>query len=391
MASINAASTEFLSAVEPMAGIPDPGPWLEGLNRVNKCAKTLGACAQGAQPGELAGVAGDLTAALSAPDPQVGGEAAITLGVFIEYGLPPGIVGAALLQGFQRTLELLKVFTKRVRQEVPETAEDAESEEEAGGYWIEDRFVSPALAQKFWLQDRRLPQAHAALDNWCLPVVAALSRDRDLLQQAQMNKPLLDVVTELDIGFVRMLLRLLVRETLLVLHPNTGKGFSVLIDGVADNFQLHTLLADALLTEKGFLRKKGPPWGIPGKRPSSRVVATMRGEGPQSIAEPSTGFWNLYNWAALGRDGRLPTGTDTEHWIWNEGMPADILPFEGQRVVLLGPPLYERSWNTARAIPALKPTLEVQKVLEEQDVRQWLNRLAAAPKPPTSGTGGTQP
>jgi hypothetical protein len=123
---------------------------------------------------------------------------------------------------------------------------------------------------------------------------------------------------------------------------------------VADNFQLHTLLADALITQRGLFRRKGPPWGIPGKRAPPAAVATMRGDGPQSIDRPSTGVWNLYNWTVLDEEGRLspPAKDDPKHWIWNEGMPADILPFEGQRIILLGPPAYLRWWNTARAIPS---------------------------------------
>ena len=207
------------------------------------------------------------------------------------------------MQGFQRSLELLKTFGEQVKREIPAPTEEVQ--EEAGGYWVDERYVPGELARTFWRQDRRLPQAHAAMQNWYLPVVAALSRDRELLRQAQQNQPLFSLVNELDITYVRMLLRLLMRETVLVLYPDRNQGFLILIDGVTDNFQLHTLLADALITEGGLLRRKGPSWGIPGKRPSPRVVATMRGDGPQSIDEPSTGSWNLYNWTALGEDSQL--------------------------------------------------------------------------------------
>lgn len=380
MPAISQALTDFLSAARLMADIQEPEPWLEGLVRVNQCANVLGACA-GADPEEVSRAAAELILVLGVPDPQVGGEAAITLGVFIERGMPPRPVSEALLQAFERTLELLRAFNKRVLQKVPEPSKDEEAEEE-GGYWVDDRYVSPQLAREFWRQDRRLPQAHAALEKWYLPVVAVLSRDRDVLQGAQRNTGLVELVNELDISFVRMLLCLLIEETLLVLHPETVKGFRVLIDGVADNFQLHTLLADALVTEGGFLRTKGPKWGLPGKRPSPAVVATMRGDGPQSIAESSTGVWNLYNWTALDNEGRLPVGMNTKHWIWNEGIPADILPFEGQRIILLGPPEYHRGWNTARPIPALKATVAVQEVLEEPEIHMWMNRLASACRNP---------
>ncbi len=376
MSSIDAAVADFLIAVEPMAEAGESRAWLDGLVRLNRYAKDLGACARDAEPDELLRAAERLLPVLAHRDPQVAGEAALTFGVFMEIGLPPRIVGPALLERFERTLGLLKAFQEQVRQEVPEANDKVQ--EEAGGYRVDDRYVTPDLAQDFWRRDRRLPQAHAALQNWYLPVVAALSRDREFLREAQQNKPLLSLVAELNIVFVNVLLCLLMNETLLVLHPDTVKGFLICIDGITDNFQLHTLLADALISDGGFFRRKGPAWGIPGKRPSAAVVATMRGDGPRSIAESSTGSWNLYNWTALDANGHLPSKMEPEHWIWNEGVPADIRLFEGQRIILLGPPSYHRGWNTARAIPSLKPTLEVREVLKEQAVRGWLKRLAVA-------------
>jgi hypothetical protein len=376
MPLLEAALADFLIAVEPLAEMGEPGGWLDGLVNLNRYAKDLGASAREAESDDLLCAAERLMPVLAHIDPQVAGEAALTCGVFMEYGLPPRVVGPALLEHFQRTLGLLKAFQEQVRQEIPE-ANDA-VQEEPGGYWVDDRYVTRELAQKFWRRDRRLPQAHAALRNSYLPVVAALSRDREFLREAQQNGPLLSLVADLNIIFVNVLLRLLMDETILVLHPDTAKGFLVFIDGITDNFQLHTLLADALITEGGLLWREGPAWGIPGKRPSARVAATMRGDGPRSIAESSTGSWNLYHWTALDASGCLPSKMEAEHWIWNEGVPADIRPFENRRIILLGPPSYPRGWNTARAIPSLKPTLEVRQVLEEQAVRDWLQRLVAA-------------
>jgi hypothetical protein len=376
MPSIDAAVADFLTAVEPIADMSDPSDWLNGLRSLNRYAKDLGACARDAEPEELLRAAEQLIPVLAHADPQVAGEASLTLGVFIENGLPPRVVGTALLEHFQKTLTLLKAFQDLVQQEVPEA--DDKVEEEPGGYWVEERYVTAELAQNYLRQDRRLPQAYAALQNWYLPVVAALSRDREFLREAQQDKPLLRLVIELNIVFVTMLLRLLTGETILVLHPETAKGFVIYIDNVIDNFQLHTLLADALITECGLFRRKGPAWGIPGKRPSASVVATMRGDGPRSIAEPSIGCWNLYNWTALDANGCLPGKMEAGHWIWNEGVPADILSFEGRRIILLGPPSYHRGWNTALAIASLKPVVEVREVLEKTAVWDWLKRLSTA-------------
>ena len=55
--------------------------------------------------------------------------------------------------------------------------------------------------------------------------------------------------------------------------------------------------------------------------------------------------------------------TGSAYWIWNEGVPADIPTFEGTRVVLLGPPPYERSWNSVRRFPDLAVDLHLPVVV----------------------------
>ena len=59
-------------------------------------------------------------------------------------------------------------------------------------------------------------------------------------------------------------------------------------------------------------------------------------------------------------------------------MPADIPLFENQRVVLLGPAPYERSWQSQRVFDKLPAELEVEQVLSEQEVETWLARMLAA-------------
>lgn len=54
------------------------------------------------------------------------------------------------------------------------------------------------------------------------------------------------------------------------------------MSGIADNFQLHTLLMDAF--PRGRLR---------GRRIPARVAANARGEGPQALDDTVEGAWNL--------------------------------------------------------------------------------------------------
>ena len=94
-----------------------------------------------------------------------------------------------------------------------------------------------------------------------------------------------------------------------------------------------------------------------------------------------TSHWNLFNWEALGEHGALPSGMEgSSHWIWNEGTPGDISVFDGFRVVLIGEPLYERSWSASRAFAALSARIQVEHVLTLGETVAWLSRLSAAPR-----------
>ena len=197
---------------------------------------------------------------------------------------------------------------------------------------------------------------------------AACTGRPDLLRQAQ-------AVTDLHgkAKFLTDMLRVL-DEEILVLHPETGRGWKVRVRGVSDNFQLHTLLADALIgdPEKGFL---------PGRRPDPRVVAAARDRPVDPAATLAEGAFNLMNWQALRPDRTLPAGQDgSAHWIWNEGVPADIEGFEGARVVLLGPPPYHRTWNAGRCFVAMPAELRVVETLTAAAVNGLLGRIATAPR-----------
>lgn len=147
------------------------------------------------------------------------------------------------------------------------------------------------------------------------------------------------------------LLLVLDDEPLTVLHRPTGRGYRVVISGIGDNFQLHTLLAALLIGDeaRGFL---------PGERPSAAEIAAAT-DGPDLT--PAGGMRGAFNLV----DGH-------GDWIWNEGRPADIPRLEGERVVVLDPPPYVRSWNAGRAYPLMRPSFEVQRVFPADEAQRWL-------------------
>lgn len=223
-------------------------------------------------------------------------------------------------------------------------------------------------------------QAWDAFEETALALIAHLSRSAKARATARKDAKLRAAVAELagltcppNTGFLAELLQVLDDEPLLVLHPASKRGFEVTISGIVDNFQLHTLLADVLV-----------PLGVPGERPPAAVARCMRGEGPQQVSTPSVGAFNLHQWTGLDRRGALRTGQTSAasaHWLWNEGVPADIQAFEGRRVVLIGPAPYRRSWNTARHFEAMAARVEVTRTLDAKEAQAWLRKLARAPRP----------
>jgi hypothetical protein len=118
------------------------------------------------------------------------------------------------------------------------------------------------------------------------------------------------------------------------------------------------------------------------------VADVARGKGPQQTRDTVTAVWNLYTWQAIQADHTLPDPNDSggsKHWIWNEGVPADIPVFHGYRVILLGPASYPRSWQSQRVFGKLQAELRCEQKLTQEEVVQWLVRMAAAREENTQG------
>ncbi|MFB6527183.1 hypothetical protein [Streptomyces sp. NPDC056399] len=138
-------------------------------------------------------------------------------------------------------------------------------------------------------------------------------------------------------------------EPVVAIDRATGTGFALRASGIGDNFQLHTLLADALVGGGH----------LPGRAPSAEAVAMCRDRPGQTS---TTGSFNL-----LGADGE---------WIWNEGCPADIPVVDGVRLVVLDPPPYERSWPAGRFFPGMTGDLVLERVLAAEESGALLAQVA---------------
>lgn len=224
---------------------------------------------------------------------------------------------------------------------------------------------------------RRRVAAWRVGEDWVQPVLFLCQRAdvrRALPQRDRLRSAAEGLLQEFaDITpWLLGLLRVLDDERLVVLHRATGRGFWVTITGVADNFQLHTLLAARLLAppKRGvFVRSKGM---LPGDGPTAAMVAAADGTGDPQPAGGITGQFNLVD--AHGQ------------WIWNEGRPDEIPVIAGHRVIVLDPSPYQRSWNAGRAYPLMAADV-VLEPMTAGETYDWISRV----KPATTNPAQTPP
>lgn len=176
-------------------------------------------------------------------------------------------------------------------------------------------------------------------------LLAATNAMRDRLASALWLNRLLQVVDD---------------EQVLVLDStfaDSGRGFRVTISGIGDNFQLHTLLAAALVGA-------GSVGRLPGQRPpAAEIEAATAGEQVR-LPRGLHGVWEMAD--AHGEP------------IWHEGRPADIPTFDGERVIVLVRAPFPRGWNPGRLFPLMRPELTVDAELSPAEAAGWLGRIKTA-------------
>jgi hypothetical protein len=226
-----------------------------------------------------------------------------------------------------------------------------------------------------------LDESSPAVDDWNLlagllaPAVAVLVTDARSGIMTTELAGLLEPIEALhpSAHWILRALRVLHNEPFVAIELSSRIGIAGTFSGISENFQLNALLMD-VFPKGGFLSKP---------RISAKAAAIARGDGPQVGEETVIGSWNLYTWKAVAGKRTPPDKNDTtrtDDWIWNEGIPADIPLFEGRRVILLGPPSYERSWHAQRDFATLRATIDAVR-MSKQDVGDLVERISDAARP----------
>src|SRR5262249_22674225 len=138
-----------------------------------------------------------------------------------------------------------------------------------------------------------------------------------------------------EADFVATTLGLTDGMELLVLHPGEGKGFRVELEAVNTMAHLFTLLQGELIGGGH----------LPGRPVDPAVIAVARGEVPHEKLLTDDARFHFYPWNAMRADGTLDAITGL--FLGVEAVPQEIPLFEGERVLLLGPPAFgSRSWDS---------------------------------------------
>jgi len=332
----------------------------------------------GSSAEEINSALGRLSADLLSFHPVPQGCLAMACGALVEHDGDPQISGPALLALLPGFLQGARDFYTRARELA---GVEGLSEEEA-----EDDPPEPSeLFEMYFetIQEESPELAWSALgaENVTLSSIAHLGRSKSLRAFARGKPDLLELSNALDNcceggrSFLTKMLLVLDDEPLLVLDTDQNKGYRVTISAIPDNFQLHTALMAHLLGDP----RQGWIEGIGFDRDAARYALIHTCDESSPIL---TGAFNLWNWTGLQADGKLTSNVEgNDHWIWNEGTPADIATFDGLRVVVLGPPPYHRTWRGGMIFHGMLPEFVVTEKLALADVQSWLHKLAAASKP----------
>lgn len=231
---------------------------------------------------------------------------------------------------------------------------------------------------------KKFPKETAAWDllrSRCMAATACLTRSPKLRAKVRANgkllraaDPLVDYVDE--VTALSRVLQILHDEPLLVIHLERRLGWRFTMRDLSTTTELYVLLLDTIVGDpaKGLLKAK---------RPNPKAIVTVKDpdNAPKNLAMLDVPFHTVA-WPGLLPDGTLPdpTSKEVEHhsWVWLEGVPAEIPPFEGERVILLQGPVMKREVEVPVPYDALFPSLKPRGKVSRAEVDRLVAKMTAA-------------
>jgi hypothetical protein len=302
-------------------------------------------------------------------------DAAATLamagGTLVEYGAPAGPLGRAIIDPLVRSLIAGRRLLEALRGRYVED----------GDVQIGDGEVTEKTMDELTAADSESVLAWRLLEEWFAPAVVCWTRDVAVLREAQRDEQLCALVRAIGDAtpttmWLSRLLAAVLDAPFVVLFPEIGEAWRVMVDGVLDIAQLSVLLAHELAAPIRTIRGSKPP--------SAEQLATLR-EGDQ-LGEPYGCTVHFYPPQALDpatgmpRDGRYtwtaPGGTGS-HSLPEDFQPGTLAPREGARIlVAVGPRAPgmlrgTREVRVGRTFETLAARVLEARKLDEETTRQW--------------------
>lgn len=290
----------------------------------------------------------------------------LALGALVESGAKPELAWPAIEHGLAATLQAAAKYAEACLDRVDHLALDE------------------AVKSEREPVKKKMPKETAAWDllrSKCMAATACLARSPELREKARESgrllkaaDPLIDYVEEVT-AFSRVLL-IVHDEPLLVIHPEMRRGWRFVMRDLSTTTELYVLLLDAIIGDP----KKGQ---LPGKRPNPKAVTTVKDpdNAPKNTALLDVPFHTVA-WTGLLPDGTLPDPTseqvEHENWVWLEGVPGQIPPFERERVILLQGPVMKRNVEVPVPYDALFPSLKPKGKLSRAEVDRLLEKMTKA-------------
>ncbi|MBP3953989.1 hypothetical protein J8F10_01575 [Gemmata sp. G18] len=278
-----------------------------------------------------------------AADPFRGSTIALNCGTLVEIGGDPGLVFPHVLAELPRHLALTRRAHEKEAAPSALFDADADAAKSAGGL----RYL-------------------------LLATMTVICRSAEYRQALRADPEIVENIFALqeqysEANFVAQVLSLTDGLDLFVLAPKERKGFRLALDAVSTNAHLFTLLQGALI---GGGHLAGEPVD-----PEVIAIATGESAHPRLLTDHARFHFDI--WSGSLED---PMGTLISLPV--EETPAAIPRLDGQRIVIVGPPvLGGRGWDSnffANIHDALKSRAEVVEVLPEAEVTRWLERIASA-------------
>jgi hypothetical protein len=286
---------------------------------------------------------------------------AVMAGALIERGVPGDAFGAVLFPRLSEWLQASVVLLNELLGDPASHPDPGSEADDENCDWV----------------GTRLSDEHpwALVGDTYSAAVAFLGQSPRARREQRVLLPALQRLEPYHPGaaWLRQMLDVLDDEPLVVLDVAAQRGCQGTLSGVASNFELFVLVADAAT---------GAPsgGGLALAPPPALAVRCLSGEGPQDSGIVVEAGFNAYQYSALGPDGALPDARDfagSAHWIWGEGEPWEIPALDGVRVVLVGPPSYARLIPAQRTFASLRASVRLTP-LSPAEVDTWLARIVRA-------------